>query len=116
VIELATHIASWVLIIIGAIALLIGGIGVLRLPDIYTRMHAAGITDTAGAALLTVAMMLQAPNWLIAVKLLLILIFLFFTSPTSTFALAHAAITSNVRPVLAKDGDDPEPEGEQNAP
>ena len=101
--DLAIDITSGILFAIGAASILIGGIGVLRLPDIYTRMHAASITDTAGAALLTIARMLQAPDWLIAVKLLLILIFLFFTSPTSTFALAHAAITSNVRPVLADD-------------
>jgi len=106
VIDSIIDIASGVLFVAGSISLLIGGIGVLRMPAIYTRMHAAGITDTAGAALLTVGMMLQAPDWLIAIKLLLILIFLFFTSPTSTFALAHAAITSNVKPVLADDGDD----------
>lgn len=99
-------IVSWVLFVVGSTSLLIGGIGVLRMPDIYTRMHAASITDTAGAALLIVGMMLQAPDWLVTIKLLLILIFLFFTSPTSTFALAHAAITSNVKPVLADDGDD----------
>jgi multicomponent Na+:H+ antiporter subunit G len=108
--DLALDIASWILIALGATAALTGGVGILRLPDVYTRMHAAGITDTAGAGLFVAAMILQAPDWLVAVKLALILVFLYFTSPTSTFALAHAAITSNVRPILADgSGDDGTP-------
>ncbi len=104
-IDSAVDIATWILFLLGAASMLTGGIGVLRLPDIYTRMHAASITDTAGAAAFVVGMMLQAPNWLVAVKLAMILVFLYFTSPTSTFALAHAAITSNIKPLLAEDGD-----------
>lgn len=113
--ETALDTVSWILIGLGSVSVLTGGIGVLRLPDIYTRMHAAGITDTAGAALFMVAMMLQAPDWLVAVKLLLILVFLYFTSPTSSFALAHAAITSNIKPILApeEDDDQAEPGAEQ---
>ena len=106
--DLALDAASWILIALGATAALT--VGILRLPDVYTRMHAAGITDTAGAGLFVAAMILQAPDWLVAVKLVLILVFLYFTSPTSTFALAHAAITSNVRPILADgSGDDGTP-------
>ena len=103
-IGLVVDIASWFLFVVGGLAVLTGGIGVLRLPDVYTRMHSAGITDTMGAGLFVLGMMLQAPDWLVAVKLFLILVFLAFTGPTSTFALAHAAITSNIRPILA-DGD-----------
>ncbi len=100
-IDLVLDIASWILFVVGGLAVLTGGIGVLRLPDIYTRMHGASITDTMGAGLLVLGMILQAPDWLVAVKLALILMFLAFTGPTSTFALAHAAITSNIRPILA---------------
>lgn len=97
---------TWLLIAVGTVVVLTGGIGVLRLPDVYTRMHAASLTDTMGAGLFVLAMMLQSPDWLVVVKLFLIALFLFFTSPTSSFALAHAALTSGVAPVLAQGGGD----------
>jgi len=82
---------------------LTGGIGVLRLPDVYTRMHAAGITDTLGAGAIIAGLMIQEGWTLISVKLALILIFLFFTNPTSSFALGHAALTSGIAPRLDHD-------------
>lgn len=114
-IALIADILSWVCIAGGSLALLTGGIGVLRLPDFYTRMHAAGITDTMGAGLFILGMILQSGDWLVAVKLLLILVFLFFTSPTSTFALAHAALTSGVKPHLAETGDEEAPQTEESS-
>ena len=94
---------SWFLIILGSISMLIGGIGVLRFPDVYTRMHAASITDTMGAGALLLGLAVQAGFTLIAVKLILMLVFLFFTSPTSSFSLAHAALSSGVDPILDAD-------------
>lgn len=114
-IALIADILSWVCIAAGSLALLTGGIGVLRLPDFYTRMHAAGITDTMGAGLFILGMILQSGDWLVAVKLLLILVFLFFTSPTSTFALAHAALTSGVKPHLAETGDEEAAQTEESS-
>ena len=96
-------ILSWGLIIIGSVSMLIGGIGVLRFPDVYTRMHAASITDTMGAGALLLGLTIQAGVTLVAVKLILMLVFLFFTSPTSSFSLAHAALSSGVEPVLDAD-------------
>jgi len=83
--------------------MLIGGIGILRFPDVFTRMHAASITDTMGAGALLLGLTIQAGPTLVAVKLILILVFLFFTSPTSSFALAHAALSSGVEPILDSD-------------
>ena len=101
--SIIADIASWTLILIGSAGLLIGGIGVLRLPDVYTRMHAASITDTTGAGALLAGLMIQAGFSLVAVKLFLILVFFFFTSPTSSFSLAHAALSSGVEPILDSD-------------
>ena len=101
--DLILDILSWVLIAGGAIFSVIGAIGLLRFPDFYTRLHAAGITDTMGAWMLLVGFMLQADHWLVIVKLALILVFLFFTSPTSSFSLAHAALSSGVDPMLDAD-------------
>ena len=102
---LAIDIVSWVCLLGGSFFVLTGGIGVLRFPDIYTRSHAAGITDTMGAMLILVGLMFQAGFTLITVKLVLILLFLLFTSPTASHALNHSAWASGVRPIL--DGDAP---------
>jgi multicomponent Na+:H+ antiporter subunit G len=102
-VALIADIASWALILIGSVGLVIGAIGVLRLPDVYTRMHAASITDTLGAGALLLGLMIQAGFTLVAVKLFLILVFFFFTSPTSSFSLAHAALSSGVEPILDAD-------------
>ena len=74
-------VLSFILIGIGSFSLIIGALGVLRLPDVYTRMHAASITDTLGAGTIILGLIIQAGLTLVAGKLFLILIFLFFTSP-----------------------------------
>ena len=91
-------VVSWVLIILGGAFSAVGALGLLRFPDFYSRLHAAGITDTLGAWLLIAGMMLQAGFSQITIKLALIVIFLFFTSPTSTHALARAALHAGVKP------------------
>ncbi len=96
-------ILAWLFMIPGCIFLLIGGIGVLRLPDVFTRMHAAGITDTLGAGLITVGLMFVAGPNLVTGKLVLMLLFVFFASPTATHALAQAALSVGVEPQLEED-------------
>lgn len=96
--DLARDVASWVLLLAGSAFALTGGIGVLRLPDFYTRLHAASLVDTAAVGLICLGLMLQSESWLVAVKLLLILAFLFFTSPTAAHALAKAALGEGLKP------------------
>lgn len=91
-------IVSWVLIVLGGAFSAVGALGLLRFPDFYSRLHAAGITDTLGAWLLIAGMMFQAGFSQITIKLALIAIFLFFTSPTSTHALARAALHAGLKP------------------
>jgi multicomponent Na+:H+ antiporter subunit G len=95
-------VLSWVCLLGGGFFGIVGGIGLLRLPDLFTRFHAAGITDTLCTALIAIGLMLQADSWLVSVKLLLILVFLFFTSPTSTHALAKAALHGKLKPLRYK--------------
>jgi multicomponent Na+:H+ antiporter subunit G len=96
-------ILSWALLLGGSFFLLIGAIGVLRLPDIYTRSHAAGITDTMGAMLILMGLMLQGGFTLISAKLMMILLFLLFTSPAASHALGNAAWSSGLRPKMAEE-------------
>ena len=93
-------IASWVLLVLGGGFCIVGGLGLLRLPDVYARMHAAGITDTLGAGLVIAGLMLQGGLSLVTVKLFLILVFLLYTSPTSTYARANAAYQRGLAPLL----------------
>ncbi len=95
--EMIVDIASWLLMSLGGVFVFIGGIGALRMPDLYTRMHAASLTDTMGAVLIIAGVMLQAGASLASVKLAAILVFLLFTSPTSSNALASAALLSGLR-------------------
>lgn len=98
--DLIRDILSGILFFIGGGSILIGAIGLVRFPDFYTRMHAAGVTDTAGAELMILAMALQAPSWIVVAKLAFIALFLFFTSPVATHAIAHAAWLGDQKPLL----------------
>ncbi len=106
---------SWALLVSGSFLVLVGALGLIRMPDFYTRMHAAGITDTLGADLILLGLMVQAGFSLVTIKLLLIGAFLFFTSPTSTHAIANAAFTAGLKPRVVEDignGSPPPGEGE----
>lgn len=86
----------------GLFFVLAGAVGVIRLPDFYTRLHAAGMTDTLGAELILFGLILQADGWQVIAKLLLVAFFLFVTSPTATHAVAHAAYKAGEKPKLGR--------------
>ena len=92
------EVASWVLLVAGSALITVGGIGLLRLPDFYCRLHAAGITDTLGAWLILIGLMPHAGFSLVLTKLVLILVFLAITSPTSSHALAKTAWRRGLKP------------------
>ena len=96
--------ASWILLVAGGLAGVVGAIGLFRFPDFYSRQHAAGTTDTLCAMLVLLGLGLQAGLSLAAFKVLAIFLFLFFTSPAATHALASAAFHSGLKPKL--DGGD----------
>lgn len=104
--NLALDILSWMCIVAGGIFCMIGAFGLVRMPDFYTRVHAASITDTVGAGLLLLGMMLQAGFTLVSVKLLMIGLLMLFANPTATHALVKAALARGLQPLLAS-GDDP---------
>ena len=83
----------------GVVALLIGSLGLLRLPDVYCRIHAVGMIDTAGASFIILGMIIHEGFTLVTAKLVLIGVFLFFTSPIATHAVAQVAYKSGVVPV-----------------
>ena len=103
---LALELLTWLSFLAGGFFLIAGGVGLIRFPDFYTRMHAAGMTDTLGAGLLLFGMVLQSGDALTAIKLIMIGFFIFFTSPTATYAIAHAAFTGGLKPILHEDEGD----------
>ena len=106
-IDTLLHVASWICLVSGTCFALVGGIGLLRLPDLYTRMHGAGITDTLGAGLVLIGLVLHAGFGLASVKLLMILFFLLVTSPTSSHAVARSALSHGIEPRLVPREDEP---------
>jgi len=97
-VSIVVDILSWLLLTVGGGFVLIGGIGVLRMPSFYTRVHASSMTDTMGAILVLTGIMLQAGFTLATLKLIAILIFLLFTGPTAANALASSALLSGLKP------------------
>ncbi len=96
-------ILSWICLLAGGALGIVGGIGIHRFPDFYSRLHAVGITDTLCAMLILLGLGLQAGWSIAAFKLALIFVFLFFTSPTASHALANAALHSGLKPKLDRD-------------
>ena len=99
------HVISWAALLTGGLLIITGAIGLVRFPDLYTRMHAAGVTDTGGAGLVLFGLMLQAGLTLVTVKLALILWFLLFTGPVASHVLAKAALHGKVEPLVDDEGE-----------
>ena len=96
-------VLSWIFIVAGSVFVIIGGIGLLRLPDFYTRIHAAGITDTLGAWLILLGLMVHEGFSLNAAKLATLLFFLLATSPLGSHALAKAAFLRGLDPLQGRE-------------
>ena len=99
-------VVSAILLLVGSGFALIGSIGIVRMPDVFTRLHAAGITDTVGAAGVLLGLALKAGFSLLLVKLLLMLAFLLLLNPTACHALARAALHGLRRPWMGLTHDD----------
>jgi multicomponent Na+:H+ antiporter subunit G len=99
----AVDIASWILLVAGGFFCIVGAVGLNRMPDFYTRVHAASVTDTVGAGLVLIGLILQAGWTLVAAKLVIIGLLLFFSSPTAAHAIAKAALGRGLEPLLGKE-------------
>ena len=91
-------IASWALLVAGGLACMVGALGLLRMPDFYTRIHAASVSDAVGAGLILAGLLLQADSLIVALKLAIVGLLIFLTSPAATHALARAALHRGLEP------------------
>ena len=94
----STQLIAWALILLGSVMVIIGALGSLRFPDFWSRLHAASVTDSGGVILLLLGMGIHSGFNLITFKLFLIGAFLFITGPTSSHAVANAALVSGAKP------------------
>lgn len=97
-------VMSWALLLGGGLFCIIGAIGMIRMPDFYTRVHAASVIDTLGAGLMIIGLLLQAGLTLVGAKLVMLGLLLLLTSPTATHALVRAALHRGLEPLLADAG------------
>jgi multicomponent Na+:H+ antiporter subunit G len=98
--DMLMNISSGLFLLVGSFLCVSGGVGVLRFPDFYTRMHAVGVTDTLATAMILIGLMLQMPEGIVVLKLIVILLMTLFISPTASHALANAAMNNNLKPKL----------------
>jgi multicomponent Na+:H+ antiporter subunit G len=96
-------LVSIVCVLAGAFCSMVGGLGLVRLPDFYARLHSGGVTDTAGAGLILFGLMIYSGFNLVTLKLIVILLFFFVASPSACHALARSAMDHGVKPEV----DDP---------
>jgi len=97
------NLVSSLFITLGALSIIVGLLGVYRMPDFYTRLHAASIIDTLGTMLILFGLILYYGLNIVSLKLLLILIFILITTPTAAHALAKSALHGNLKPILKDD-------------
>ncbi len=92
---------SWAALLGGGFFYVVGAIGLNRMPDIFTRMHAVSVSETLGVGLMTLGMLLQTGDPLVAVKLIIIVLVIWTTGAVATHALARAALHDGEKPLLA---------------
>ena len=100
----AADLLGALLVLAGGFFLIVGGLGLVRLPDLFTRLHAAGVGDTLGVGLFVLGYMLLVDLGIVTAKLLLVLLFILLTSPVATHALAKAALHGGLRPIATEVG------------
>ena len=92
-----------VLVIIGIIFMLMGSIGILRLPDFYSRSHATSKSDTLGILFVVAGLVVYEGLTLSGFKLILIILFIALANPIGTHALARSALQRGLKPFLSED-------------
>ena len=97
-----SEILKWVsdiFLIAGGFLCITGGVGLLRFPDFFTRVHAASVTETLASPLLLTGLILQMDWSLDTVKVLMIMVFVLITNPTASHSMAKAALHGGLRPL-----------------
>ncbi|MDP3919470.1 MAG: monovalent cation/H(+) antiporter subunit G [Candidatus Omnitrophota bacterium] len=95
------HVLSMIFIVLGLLVLAAAAVGVLRLPDFYTRSHAIGVTDTLGTLMILTGIAGIVGFGTACVKLVFLFLFIYLANPTVTHVLVRAALKSGLKPWTA---------------
>jgi multicomponent Na+:H+ antiporter subunit G len=93
-------IVSIIFVITGILFMLAGSIGIIRLPDFFSRSHAASKTDTLGIIFVISGLIIYEGFTQSSLKLVLIMLFLAFSNPIGSHAIARAALKKGLKPFL----------------
>lgn len=96
--DIVITISSGFFLLVGSFLCISGGVGLLRFPDFYTRMHAVGVTDTLGAGMVLIGLMILSTDFLVFAKLVMVLLLTLFVGPTTSHVLAKAAFNNGLAP------------------
>ncbi len=96
------EVTGWIFMFFGAFFTFTGALGMLRMPDFYTRIHPAGLTDSLGVPLILIGVAIQSGFGLYALKILFLIFFLFLTGPTTTHVIAKSAALTDLKPYIKK--------------
>ena len=97
---------SGLFLLLGGVLCITGGVGLLRMPDFFSRVHAAGVTETLAAPLLLIGLAFRMEWSLDVVKLIMILILVLATNPTATHAMAKATLHGGQHPLVVNNDTD----------
>lgn len=95
----------------GCFLFIVASIGVMRFPDFYTRLHAAGKVDTLGQTFIVLGLLFYSGFSLVSVKLIIIMVFIYIINPTTTHFLAKAAYLHGLKPWVRGDKYEPGTDG-----
>ena len=98
-------ILSWLFLLSGGFLGITGALGLFRFPDFFTRLHAASVTDTLCAALILLGLMLQSEDYMMVIKLALVVLIIAYTSPTAAHSLAKSALHGGLKPFIREKGE-----------
>lgn len=93
---------SGVVVAIGLVLIAGGALGLLRFPDLYTRIHAANVADVVGSVVVVLGLAIAAPDWGIAVRLLLLAALFMALGPTLSHLVAQAAHAAGLAPIAGR--------------
>ena len=97
--KLFLQIAGWFCILVGCLFIFSSAVGFIKMPDFFTKVHAAGISDSFGCPLALVGIAILCGSAIMALKIILLILFMLLTGPTMTYLLASGAIKTGLRPI-----------------
>jgi multicomponent Na+:H+ antiporter subunit G len=99
ILEILRDVIAAILILGGSAFVILGAVGIIRMPDVFTRLHAVSLSDTIGASLILLGLAVESGLNLVTARLVLLVLFLVFAGPMATHAVIRAALHAKLKPI-----------------